>query len=202
MSQPFIRIALVSVLFFVHPGLSENRKADEASCRALYLKQIEELSRTRDLSAVGIAERKAELLEESTVSKAAHECMAGYSADRVACELKGDCKSSDPDRQPEKDPAEDPARDPDQNPDKIAPSPIATQAQCAQAYDHLLSVYTTEEFTKKPGSDRLIQNWKSDVSRRSFEMRCTKVFHKSDIECITGSRDPDYVRACLLLIPE
>ncbi len=198
MSQSIMRGILAVLLFlFALPIFTEDAP-DEASCRSLYKKRIEELSGANDLASFGIADRKKELLSESTVARAVRQCVSSYSAARVACELEGNCGEPSKPDQPE------PAK-PDQpeEPTKPEPpSPPATADGCMKAYNHMLSVYATDEFKKKPGNDRLLQSWNSEVSRKSFQARCLRVFHKSDVDCIVSSADPDYVRACLLLIPE
>jgi hypothetical protein len=188
----------------------QGEKPDEASCRALYLKRIGQLAAdSLDPASIGIREHRPALQSDATVKAAAAHCQGTMSVRQVQCGLD----SSACDRETQKVPGSDTAKT-DETPGQTATpeeppetqpareNPPATAEECRKVYDHLLSVYATDDVKKKPGGEKLLENWRSPVARQSFQARCEKVFHREDAQCILSSRDPDIARACLLVIPE
>lgn len=209
-----MRRTLALIVFVFSQGvLFTQPPPTEAACRSMYLKRIETLVASTDPAAPGMQRKKAELLQEDAVEAAVARCLMYDSVEYVECaqssndpvkeckrpgadgreETTSDNKSDKPENQEKPDKQEIP---------EIKPDRLATGEECSKAYEHLLSLYSTDELRKKPGGEKLIGTWKSEVSRKSFQTRCTKAFHSQDIQCIVSSRDVDYVRACLLVIPE
>lgn len=170
----------------------------------MYIKRIEGLAASNDPAAPGLQLKKADLLSEEAIQAAVSNCLMYDSVEYVACAQTSndparECKrgSHTDDSSTEKSEKTEKPAEPEVKPDQLA-----TAEECNGAYEHLLALYSTDELKKKPGGEKLIQNWKSDVSRKSFQKRCITAFHSQDIQCIVSSRDVDYVRACLLVIPE
>lgn len=187
-----MRARLLALIFIsALSAVQADEKPDEASCKALYLKRIADLAAGSDLAAPGIRLRRPELESEPAVNAAVENCRNTQTIAQVRCAL--DASACQDTRQPDQtETPEEPPRD----------NPPATASECRNVYDHLLSIYATDELLKKPGGEQLLLNWKSAVARQSFQARCEKVFHKQDSECILSSKDPDIARACLLVIPE
>jgi len=193
-----MRKIVLACAFLCAAGVYTQEPPTESECRELYLRRIQDLSQNAmDPASPAILLKRDELLKDEAVAAAVDLCKKNYSAEYVTCaKSAGDPKECGP-----KDSnVEAPTKTEPQA--ETPPSRIATSEECARSYDYLLSLYATPEFLKKPGAQKMVDNWKSDVSRRSFKSRCTKAFHKQDIDCIFSSKDTDYVRACLLLIPE
>lgn len=203
--------ARLLALFFILPIVSapsdagEEARPQEAQCRALYLKRIGDLAEdAADPASIGIRENRQGLQSDATVKAAVAHCQSTMSARQVQCQLSpADCAEdpgkdnpTDPDQTgKQNDPGADPGKEPREN-------PKATAEECRSVYDHLLSIFATDEVKKKPGGEKLLENWRSPVARQSFQARCESVFHKEDAQCILSSKDPDIARACLLVIPE
>ncbi|MCE9596825.1 MAG: hypothetical protein K8S54_02560 [Spirochaetia bacterium] len=206
MSQVLMRRILALGVFTLSQGmLFTQPPPTEAACRDMYLKRVEALAGSTDPIAPGLELKKTELLKEDAVQAAVSHCLMYDSAQYVECarnskDPQEECKreSIDPDKaEPDKTSEKSEKSEPEIKPDRLA-----TGEECSKAYEHLLALYSTPELKKKPGGEKLVQNWKSDVSRKSFQTRCTTAFHSQDIQCIVSSNDVDYVRACLLVIPE
>lgn len=191
-SRPLALILLLGSAILGSAALAADEKLevpDPGACRALYLSRIEKLSQdSSDVAAPGIELRRKELESEEAVQAAVKRCEASMTREQVRCAL---------------DPAKCGQSDVPVEPDLPEQAAVpATAQECTAVYEHLLSVFATEELKKRPGGEQLLENWKSAESRKSFQARCLKAFHKDDAQCILSSKDPDIARACLLVIPE
>lgn len=77
--------------------------------------------------------------------------------------------------------------------------------RCRKAYDHMLRVYENppsgDDRYKTQDFLKMVASWKTSEARASFEKRCRESFKIGDLNCITGSTDPDIIQACLVQIP-
>ncbi len=78
----------------------------------------------------------------------------------------------------------------------------ATAEQCEKAYQNMLRIYSDSDYLKQdPDRKQLLESWKSESARVSFQSRCVQRFSASDAGCLTDARDPAAVQQCLAVIP-
>lgn len=92
-----------------------------------------------------------------------------------------------------------------------SPAPLKTEKKpelkvsvesCRNAYDHLLSVYSSSKILPEGDEGKqLLKYWRSIDARESFYRRCTNVFQDRDITCILKTSDTAVIQACLVNVP-
>ncbi|MBR30251.1 MAG: hypothetical protein CMN77_02980 [Spirochaetaceae bacterium] len=78
----------------------------------------------------------------------------------------------------------------------------ASAEQCEKAYQNMLGIYSDSKYLKEdPDRKQLLESWKSESARVSFQSRCVQRFSSSDATCLVEARDPAGVQQCLSVIP-
>ena len=78
----------------------------------------------------------------------------------------------------------------------------ASAEKCEEAYANMLDVYSDSKYLKEdPKRKQLLESWKSESARVSFQSRCVQRFGMSDAECLIGAESAGEIQQCLSVIP-
>lgn len=78
----------------------------------------------------------------------------------------------------------------------------ATADQCSAAYNQMLQVYANSRYLQEdPDRNALLEYWRSESARLSFQSRCLSRFSFSDARCLQEASGPAEIQQCLSRIP-
>ncbi|MEQ8351083.1 MAG: hypothetical protein RH862_06345 [Leptospiraceae bacterium] len=207
------------------PALTAASGLSLEECQKLYAKQLLLATRAGPLSRALELNQKG-LVAQTTIAAEVNSCKSQVSRKMYQCQMAAEsfleillCEESINRGQPvsyiveqfkKRQAAVDPGNDPGgtDSVDSVDGDPAnpgqekASAEQCEKAYGRMLSIYSDSEYLKQdPDRKRLLESWKSESARVSFQSRCVQRFSTSDAECIMNAADPEGVQKCLSVIP-